>query len=94
MKLAKKKYEDIIFNSRFSSNLKKKKIYVISGDTLTNSISNEEENSIFTFSNSKNKSTNFIFPYIPRTTSIYTIEDTHLFYLVKEYFNKTLLTKF
>ena len=68
MKLAKKKYEDIIFNSRFSSNLKKKKIYVISGDTLTNSISNEEENSIFTFSNSKNKSTNLIFPYLSSTS--------------------------
>ena len=31
---------------------------------------------------------------IPRTTSIYAAEDTHLFYLEKEYFNKTLLTKF
>ena len=31
---------------------------------------------------------------IPRTTSIYADEDTHLFYLEKEYFNKTLLTKF
>ena len=31
---------------------------------------------------------------IPRTTSIYVDEDTHLFYLEKEYFNKTLLTKF
>ncbi len=30
---------------------------------------------------------------IPRTTSIYASEDTHLFYLEKEYFNKTLLTK-
>ena len=31
---------------------------------------------------------------IPRTTSIYLSEDTHLFYLEKEYFNKTLLAKF
>ena len=31
---------------------------------------------------------------IPRTTSIYVTEDTHLFYLKKEYFNKTLFPKF
>ena len=31
---------------------------------------------------------------IPRTTSIYAAEDTHLFYLEKEYFNKTLFPKF
>ena len=31
---------------------------------------------------------------IPRTTSIYVTEDTHLFYLEKEYFNKTLFPKF
>ena len=66
MKLKKKKYEETIFNSRLSSNLKKKKIYVISGNTLTNSISNEEENSIFTFSNSKNKS--IILPYLSSTS--------------------------
>ena len=31
---------------------------------------------------------------IPRTTSIYASEDTDLFYLEKDYFNKLLLTKF
>jgi CRP-like cAMP-binding protein len=31
---------------------------------------------------------------IPRTTSIYCPEDTHIFYLEKKYFNKILLNKF
>ena len=67
MKITKSKYEESIFNSRISSNLKKKKIFVISGDTLTNSLSNEDDSN-FTFSNSKNKSSKFILPYLSSTS--------------------------